>query len=315
MGNVRARNGMQIAEANLGNGKRKSKSFPTKRAAWAWIEKIESEDGESLPDKTFADLLDRYGENVSIYKKSHKRELNRIGVIKRDPLGKVKLADLDAPAISDWRDRRLKDTSAATVLRDWNLLNHACNLAVNEWHWLKLNPMKTVKRPGPPPPRSRVISEDEIKAILYTCGTGTTTAQVGVVMLFALETAMRAGEICGLTWEHVHARHVHIPESKNGEQRDVPLSRKARELLEQQSKEDPVFSITTSQLDALWRKCRDRVMIEDLHFHDTRRTALTKLAKKMPVLDLARISGHKDLRILMNVYYQPSIDDLADKMD
>lgn len=313
MSNVRPRNGKYIAEAKV-NGKRKSKSHKTQKAAWAWIEKMEREEGE-LPDKTFADLLDRYGENVSIHKKSHKRELNRIGVIKRDPIGKVKLEHLDAPAVSDWRDRRLKYTSAATVLRDWNLMNHACNLAVNEWHWLKFNPMKSVKRPPQPPPRGQVLTQEQIDAILYTCGTGTTTAQVGAVMLFALETAMRAGEICGLTWEHVHNRHVHIPETKNGEARDVPLSSKAKELINQQTKEDPVFSISTSQLDALWRKCRDRALIEDLHFHDTRRTALTRLAKKFGVMDLAKISGHKDLRILQEVYYAPTVDDLADKLD
>ncbi len=145
--------------------------------------------------------------------------------------------------------------------------------------------------------------------ILHTCGygSGTLTAQVGDVMLFALETAMRIGEICGLTWEHVHARYVHIPETKNGTTRNVPLSSKAKVLLSDQTKENPVFGMNTAQADALWRKCRDRALIKNLHFHDTRRTALTRLAQKF--------SGHRDLRILQNVYYQPTIDDLADKLN
>jgi len=193
-----------------------------------------------------------------------------------------------------------------------------CNLAVNEWHWLKLNPMKAITRPAKPSPRTRKLTQDEIDAIIYTCGAGpSVTHQCGIAMLFALETAMRAGEICGTVWANVHERHVHIPKglAKNGEERDVPLSKRARELISQQSKEDPVFSISTSQLDSLWRKCRDRALIKDLHFHDTRTTALTRLAKTFGVMELAKISGHKDLRILQEDYFHPSVEDLADKMD
>jgi integrase len=317
MGSIRKRGGKYYAEISK-NGKRKGKTCATKSEAMQWIVAAEKEaSSDSIPDKTLGELLTRYAETVSPGKKSHKREINRINALLKDPLSKVKIADLDAPAIVEWRDRRLIKIKANSVRRDWVVLNHACNIAITEWQWLRVNPFKSVKKPPPGEDRSRVITQDEIDAILHTCGygSGTLTAQVGAVMLFALETAMRIGEICGLTWENVHDRHVHIPFTKNGSARDVPLSKKARELIKNQSKENPVFDLTVSQADSLWRKCRDRAMIENLHFHDTRRTALTRLAKKFSVMDLAKISGHRDLRILQNVYYAPTIDDLADQLD
>ena len=52
-----------------------------------------------------------------------------------------------------------------------------------------------------------------------------------------------------------------------------------------------------------------------MHFHDSRREALTRMAKKVPVETLAKISGHRDLRILLNVYYNPDMAEVADLLD
>ncbi len=76
-----------------------------------------------------------------------------------------------------------------------------------------------------------------------------------------------------------------------------------------------MFDIATASLDALFRKAKARAIIEDLHFHDTRREALTRLSKIFDVMELARISGHRDLRVLQNVYYAPAVSDLAAKLD
>ncbi|MCG8043570.1 MAG: site-specific integrase, partial [Candidatus Thiodiazotropha endolucinida] len=146
----------------------------------------------------------------------------------------------------------------------------------------------------------------------------TRTSTVGLVMLWAIETAMRAGEICAVTWGDVHDRHIHIPKSKNGFARDIPLSSVALELLEytntdRSDRSALVFDINTSQLDALFRKLKKRALIEDLHFHDLRREALSRLSKIFNVMELAKISGHRDLRILQDVYYVPTMDDLANK--
>lgn len=146
----------------------------------------------------------------------------------------------------------------------------------------------------------------------------TISSRVGAAYLFAIETGMRAGEICSLEWRYVNERHVHLPRTKNGHVRDVPLSVEARRIIEQlrslTGDEETVFRVSTASLDALFRKAKRLALIEDLHFHDTRREALTRLSKVFDVMELARISGHRDLRVLQNVYYAPSVKDLADKL-
>lgn len=89
------------------------------------------------------------------------------------------------------------------------------------------------------------------------------------------------------------------------------MSAKAREIV---SRYPDGFGLNSGQLDALFRKARDAAVVDGT-FHDSRRTALTRLAKVYQnPLDLARVSGHKDLSILLKVYYAPTIDDLADKL-
>ena len=92
----------------------------------------------------------------------------------------------------------------------------------------------------------------------------------------------------------------------------MPLSSSAKAILEAVGND---FDLTDGQLNSLFRKARDRAGLENLRFHDARRTALTALAQRFEALELARISGHKDLRILLETYYAPAIADLADKLD
>ncbi|MEW6314614.1 MAG: site-specific integrase [Pseudomonadota bacterium] len=177
----------------------------------------------------------------------------------------------------------------------------------------------------PPVARDRRISENEIERLLFALGYDyanppvTATARVGAALLFAIETAMRAGEICGLTRDRIDldARVATLPMTKNGSARKVPLSAEALRLLRQvmaAHDDDRAFAITTQQIDALFRKAKSRAMIADLHFHDSRAEALTRLARKVDVLTLARISGHRDLKMLM-VYYRESAEDIARKLD
>ena len=132
---------------------------------------------------------------------------------------------------------------------------------------------------------------------------------------------MRAGEICGLTWDNVNfdERTAYLPLTKNGSSRKVPLSKKAIAILERLKEEvgntGTCFQIESKSLDATFRKLKKMAMCEHLHFHDTRREALTRLAKKVDVMTLAKISGHKDIRILQNVYYAPNMGEVAELLD
>jgi integrase len=309
---------------------RTSATFTTKREAQAWAAEEETrlrEDSSGkVPNRPFKDLLERYSREVSSKKRGAGREQKMINVFLRDPVAEVSLRILAPTDIAAWRDRRLNQVSGSTVAREMTILKHACSVARREWGWLRVNPVSDVRRPATAAARTRRPTDEEIEKLLNTLGYSretppkTTSARIGAAYLFAIETAMRAGEICSLEWQHVNERHVHLPLTKNGYARDVPLSAEARRIIEQLrsfngDEEGTVFDVTAASLDALFRKARARACIEDLHFHDTRREALTRLSKIFDVMELARISGHRDLRVLQNVYYAPTVGDLAAKLD
>lgn len=308
-------------------GVSRSASFTTKAEAVAWAAKVEAEalsgDRGAVPDRPFADLLIRYRDEVSATKRGERWESLRIGLVLRDPLAEVSLRDLDARHVAEWRDRRLTQVSAASVRREWTLLSAACAVAVKEWHWLKKNPFSGVRRPPPAEARDRIASDDEIERLLFALGYErdappvTAMARVGAAMLFAIETAMRAGEIAALRWEDVFAerRFLKVGAGKTAAaRRDVPLSSEALRILAQLPHDcELVFGLTTGQIDALFRKARARAMIDDLHFHDFRHTAITRLAKRLDVLALARMVGHRDLRMLQ-VYYNESAEEMAGRL-
>lgn len=308
------------------HGVSKSAAFSTKAEAVAWATMVEAEilsgkRGE-VPDKLFGDLLERYRDEVSVTKRGERWERMRIGLTLRDEIARVRLRDFDARAVAAWRDRRLAQVSPASVQREWNLLSNACTVAVREWKWLKENPMREVRRPPQTDPRNRLATDDEIERLLFALGydydetPATAGARVGAAMLFAIETAMRAGEIAGLTWANVmpERRFCRTQGKTAAARREVPLSAEALRLIGQMPRDGAtVFGLTTAQIDALFRKAKAMALVDDLHFHDFRHLAITRLAKKLDVLPLARMVGHKDLRMLM-VYYNEAAEDMAARL-
>ena len=312
----------------------RSAQFRTKAEAQAWALEMESKifngDLNHIPNITFSDLIDKYIKEISITKRSYKNEVIRLTRLSNRKIGQINLRDLDEYHFQQWKEERQKEVSVATVLREWNTLSHLLNIAVTEWKYLKENPLKNLKRPSQPPERTRRLSEEEINRILivadYDKQQIPTTIQnrVAAAMLFALETAMRAGEICNAKWQDLKMdkRLLHLPQTKNGHPRDIPLSSVAMEIIQQMGKiktddTDLIFQLKPAQLDANFRKLKVKAALDNanLHFHDTRREALTRLAKKVDVMTLAKISGHRDIKILLNTYYAPNMVDVVKLLD
>lgn len=159
--------------------------------------------------KTFGDLLTKYSNEVSPSKVCGKWEKTRLASIKMHKLGKVPLNMLSSIHISNWREMRLKTVSANTVRREWALLSNICTVAVNEWKLMSTHPMKGVKQPKAPNARDRRISNNEQTLILAELswspvGVPETSAQkAGYAFQFAIETALRMGEITNLKWDDV----------------------------------------------------------------------------------------------------------------
>jgi integrase len=303
-------------------GKRTSKSFPTKKAAKDWAareEYLAVNDEAEVSTLTVSEVFDRYAREVSVQRKGEKWEVVRLNKIGRDKIGEIMISKLRSSDIADWRDRRLLEVKPASVAREMNLLSGVMTVARKEWGYLASNPVSDVREPKKPPPRDRVVTEEELSLLAQSGGSdlANKTARVFHAFRFAMETAMRASEIVRMCWNDVdlERRVIHIPLSKNGHARDVPMSLEAVRLVQELPVCDPVFNITTVNADVLWRKLRDRAGVEGLHFHDSRRNATTKLASKLNVLDLAKATGHRDLKMLLNVYYKSDTADVARQLD
>jgi integrase len=311
------------------NYRRKSKTFRVKAQGQAWANEMERElakagSTKAPVDATFGDLMEAYLERVTPGKRGHRSESLRINRLLKDKLSKVRLAALGKSDFSDWRDRRLKEVSALSVLREWATMSHAITTAIDDWEWLTEHPMKSVAKPSAPPPRERLPTAKELEDLSHVFSWDgktvpvTATARVGAAMWFAIETGMRAKEICNLRVTDLVGRTARIGSAKTlAGVREVPLSAAASEILKLLARVDlpgdSVFHLSTSQLDALWRKGRGKAMVEDLHFHDLRAEACTRLAKRLNPLELARMLGHSDLSKLM-IYYRETAESLAGKL-
>lgn len=328
MASFRQRNDTWRVELSV-NGIRESATFDTKTQAKAWASKRETELREQahgkLPNYTFTDAIERYINEVSPKKKSHKKEVDRLNFFMREnpKLCKKQLSKVTTDDLVKWRDSRLKVVQGSTVRREANILASLFTVARREWKWIKDSPMVDLQLPPPAQHRDRRIEQDEIDRLCLAANWDehepkNSTQQVIIAFLFALETAMRAGEIVQLTWDRVFLieRYVVLRETKNGTKRNVPLSKRAVELLTYLKPLDTkhVFTCNHQSFDTLWRKLKNRCEIDDLHFHDSRHEACTRLARKLDVLDLARMIGHKDLKSLM-IYYNATASEIATRLD
>lgn len=301
-------------------GVRLSKLFSTKREAQDWAARQEhlilnkTQIAAAMP---LGDVFSRYAQEVSPGKPGYRWEAIRLAKMGRDPIARISLRDLTPADLAAWRDRRLREVSPGSVLREMNLIGAVLSVACKEWGVIPTNPMSRVRKPSQPPPRDRLPTPDEIERMAHVAGSDLTsaTARAFHAFRFACETAMRAGEIVGLRWSDISGNVAHLPKTKNGTSRNVPLSKAALDLLAEMPRTDPVFNLTSAQLDALFRKVRKAAAVEDLTFHDSRRAGTSKLAKKLDVLTLAKVTGHRSLSMLLNVYYSYDPSDTASRLD
>ena len=211
--------------------------------------------------------------------------------------------------------------------RDLCLISSMFSHAMKEWRvGPTFNPCALITKPRKPRPRTQRVTAADRKTIIAKLGWDgtsepTTSAQwVAFAFYLALETAMRKGEILSLRWSDIDfdARHAHLDMTKNGDERDVPLSKAAMTLLrivKQQEPTAPVVPVQTGHFDKLFREAKREAGLSHIHFHDSRREAATTLAPKLSnVLELAAITGHKSLSMLQ-VYYKPKAADLAARLD
>lgn len=326
MASIRQRSGKWQARVIRLGFPPEAKSFDTRNEAQRWARQIESAMDRGAYQPTAGanqvllhDILQRYMVEVSPTKRGYAEEVIRIKALQRAKMAAYSMSQLSHAVVANFRDVRLKVVGAGAVIRDLSLLSSAISHARREWGVTAANPCALVRKPPTPPGRSRLLTPDEEARLLDSLSpTGRRSPWMIPLVQLALETAMRRGELLALKWENINldSQTAYLPITKNGTPRLVPLSSKAIKVLVTLPRLPTgfVFGISAQTMEAAFKRARTRAGIANLHFHDLRHTATSRMADKLPnVIELAAVTGHRTIQMLKR-YYHPSAEALAKKL-
>ena len=315
------------------------RTFDTKADAEDWAKVTEAEMTRGIfvtrkesENTTLSEALDRYISEILPHKKQLQRETNRANALKRWPISKRSLAQIQGKDIAAFRDERVKSGGSPNTVRlDLALLSHLFTIAVKEWGMSGLvNPVMQIRKAKLPQGRDRRLLPEELYRILSV----SESPVLADLVRFAIETGMRRGELAGISWDMVDLkkRTVTLPETKNGEKRIVPLSTEAVRILSGLVRriDGKVWgvapdSITQAFIRAVSRaraayekECEEKgtkpdpTFLVDLTFHDLRHEATSRFFEKgLNPMQVAAITGHKTLQMLKR-YTHLKAEDLAE---
>lgn len=325
-----------------------TRSFSKKIDAESWARNTESDmergkwrDQRPAQQISFPDVIDKYINDVCPGKKGAVQEKSRLKLFKDFPRFRKPLSAMDSSDVKAWVDMRSQaGADPMTVRRDVNLLSSVFKFCVRDLGYHGIDNPASANRVSLPKPlstsqRDRVAAPNELDFIITHTGSMVLMAAVRL----AVETAMRRSEIAGLLWDWVDIKTgvIALPDTKNGSSRDVPLSPAAITILKALRRESPssrcVFAsprkaadgseqpIRADAITRAWTRARDeaaktRPEVADLRLHDLRHTATTALFQheaKLNVLEVAAITGHKDLRSLQR-YVHPEAEHLRARL-
>lgn len=286
----------------------RSRTFRRKANAEQWEARVlVALEGGETPEAAYTvrETIERYLSEVTPHKKGAHWETVRLKRFLRHGLCNKRLKDVTPEDMAAWRDERLKQVKPASVRRELNIWSAIFSVARREWKWINENPVSDIRKPPGSPHRTRVISDSEIEDICRFAA-----SDVKALFLLALETGMRLGEMISIDPQDIRGNYVILRDTKNSQPREVPLTRKAREILAEWAP----FTTTSESASRRFANTVQSLKIEDLTFHDARHTAATRLAGKLSVLELCKMFGWRDPKNAM-IYFNPTASDLAGRLD
>jgi integrase len=309
MGCVRKRGKSWNAQVRVSGWRSFTKSFSKKSDAVVWVNELEHKlKSAPLPDViidakvTLGELLLKYAEEISPTHKGCVPETCRLKSIARKWIGELDIRYLTKQHFIQYRDDRLKVVKGGSVGSELALIKRVLDTAVKKWGYgIPYNPIKDIAFPKGSTPRSRRLVGDEKERLLDTASSQR-NVYIACIIEFAIETGMRRSEILKLRWCDVDLENgfASLYDTKNGEDRRVPLTRRCIEVLQTSPQTDErVFPISATCLRLAWNRARKKAGIADLRFHDLRHEAVSRFFEMgMSVPEVALISGHKDVRQL-----------------
>ena len=314
MASIRKRNGKWHAQVRRANCKSITKTFTLKKYAERWARDMEQKlDRQELridhQEATLRDLVNRYLIEVVLLKRSNESEGIVLQSFLKEKFVDLSIYKINAEHFAKYRDRRLKTVKPATFVRQVGILQHLYNTAIKEWGFEFKNPVKSIRKPIIRNKRNRRLTDTECQQIV---GGNYSHQLLRSIIELALETGMRRGELLRIQRDHIKDQTLLIPYAKNGESRIIPLTKRARQILDHASLP---FPVSANGLRLAWQRLRKRFSIKDLHFHDLRHEAISRFFEKgLSVAEVALISGHKDVRMLFR-YTHLKAEDIVGKIN
>jgi len=314
MATIRSRNDKYQVLIRM-HGISTSQTFTKKVHAQQWARSIEVaiESGQYKAelDLTIAHALQRYmDDKIPHDRSSHSHVRNAIA-----GLGDYKADSLTSHQLVSYRNTRLLTHSPQTVKHELSMVLRALKWARDELGYSNLA-IPTIKMPSLPRGRTRRITSQEEIELLHALRF---TSNVWNIVSLAIETGMRRSELIRLRWDDIDLkkRILHIPKTKTDVPRTIPLTIKAIHVFSrlQRNITGDVFNISAGSVSQAFKRACNRAEIENLRFHDLRHEAITRFFEMgLNVMEVASISGHRDLRMLQR-YTHLRAEDLVRKLE
>ena len=307
------------------------KSFPTRTDAKKWGRTMENKldrgdysDYTEASKLTLGDIMRRFISEGYHVKQKDKFVEGRANSILNDTIADTNLLRLSTRHIAEFRDRKLEHWSPTTFNKHKSLISRVIETAMQEWEiYLPQNPARLFRKMKEPYARNRKLEGDEEQRLIEACALSKFIYLKPMVQ-FSIESAVRQGELLKAMREHVNweKRTLTLYDTKNGEDRTIPLSQKAFLILSSLPKQfsGALFPIShwgrgRDELNWHWKLALRTAKIKNLRWHDLRRHACSLLFEKgLSVPQVQVLSGHKDPRILLNTYTKLDPEKLVSKL-
>ena len=303
MASIRRRNGKYQVQIRVGSCSL-SQSFHKLNDAKSWARKEEelAQQRRYLGNKyepcNLAEILVRYNRDITAHKRSCATERIVLKALLKEDWVNGPLPQLNTAAIAEYRDKRLASVKPATLKRQLNIVKHACATAEREWDWV--SPLSLFQRVKLPINIEHVVNRISVadEHALINAALQSRTKNLSELLVLAIETAMRRGELLALEWRDIDfERHeLLVRRSKNGKSRTIPLTARANATLARMKTGSGglVFPLSGNAVRLAFERVRRRAGLKDVRFHDLRHEAISRLFDRgLTTPEVALLSGHK----------------------
>ncbi len=298
------KNGKWTAEIRQPDNKYISKTFLKKSNATNWAREVEYqldkqqyEDFSDSARLTLGDLIMRYRDEITPTKKGSACEGHKLNLMLRHKIAKCRLLELKAKNIFDFKNDIRINRKPATINKYIHYIYTIWETAKVQWDIAlpSRNPASLVSKEKIKTKIDRILSPDEYRDLLIAASKSNLPFLADIIE-FAYITAMRFGEITKLEVKDIdfHKSIAKLLDTKNGEDRAVPLTKRALEICNKYRFRNALFDIKRDQFRHYYEQACRRAKIKDFRFHDLRACAITNLfLRGWSIAEVSVVSGHK----------------------